>query len=214
MVCLLDLLIIRLVSFIQKSFGSWLAETWVSGRQRGALMLLREWLRIFSDCVFDQKRSWPSCPRHHQPPSYPHLTVRSDSIETKTLSFTSTAKAFFAVDPINCENHWYSNPIKKEPWQSHRHEKLSIAPQVHCQYLIVVFVCTWTLNNKGRWRGRRTFICQAMISDRLSGSKLQPSVVHQLRWPFVYFESFTWLMSLIHIVGQGRRFLSWSNKLI
>ena len=113
------------------------------------------------------------------------------------------------VDPINAgENHWYSKPIKKEWWQSHRHEKLSIAPQVHCQYLIVVFVCTWTLNNKGRWRRRRTFICQAMISDRLSRSKLQPSVVHQLRWPFVYFESFTWLMSLIQI------FLKlWSSRL-
>jgi len=41
---------------------------------------------FFSNCVFDQKPSWPSCPRLHQPPSYPHLTVLLlDSIALKTF---------------------------------------------------------------------------------------------------------------------------------
>ena len=64
----------------------WLLLGWNVGLledREGGLMLGREWLGIFSNCVLNEKRSWPSCPDHHQAPSSLHLTVRSYSITMK-----------------------------------------------------------------------------------------------------------------------------------
>ena len=95
--------------------------------------------------------------------------------------------------------------MKKEPWQSHRHEKLSIAPQVQ----LSIFDCECCLclymNNKGR--RRRTFICQAMIWDRLSQPlrNYTPSFSAQFYVLLIFRLSFTPL-SLLSLFPQRAPF--------